>query len=250
MRLTVVGCSGSAPGPDSAASCYLVEHDGYRVVMDLGNGAIGTLQRYVDVEDVDALFVSHLHTDHFIDICALYVALKYRPQGPPARSLPVYGPPGTLARVTAAYGTPDADENLPVLFDFRTVPTGSFELGPFRATSARMAHPVPCHGLRLDADGHAVAYSGDTGPTPALVDLARGADLLLAEASFRDGDANPPALHLTGAEAGEHAARAGVGQLVVTHVPPWFDRERAKAAAAERFAGPTQAATPGLTVDL
>ena len=78
MRLTVVGCSGSFPGPDSAASCYLVEADGFRVLLDLGNGALGPLQRYADIYAVDAVLVSHLHSDHFIDLCSYYVALRYR----------------------------------------------------------------------------------------------------------------------------------------------------------------------------
>ena len=95
MRLTVVGCSGSFPGPDSPASCYLVEQDGYRVVLDLGNGALGQLQRYVSLDDVDAVLISHLHVDHVIDLCSYYVARRYRPAGPlaaAARRRPVWHP--------------------------------------------------------------------------------------------------------------------------------------------------------------
>src|SRR5207342_2476687 len=82
VKLTVVGCSGSFPGPDSPASCYLVEEDGCRVVLDLGNGALGRLQRHVSLDDVDAVIISHLHVDHVIDLCSYYVARRYRPDGP------------------------------------------------------------------------------------------------------------------------------------------------------------------------
>jgi ribonuclease BN (tRNA processing enzyme) len=95
-----------------------------------------------------------------------------------------------------------------------------------------------------------LAFSGDTAPTPALVEIARGADVLLCEATFRDGDQNPPGLHLTGREAGEHAAAAEVGSLVVTHVPPWEDVERARAEAAKTFDGPVMAARSGLVLDV
>ncbi len=109
MRLTVVGCSGSFPGPDSAASCYLVEADGFRVLLDLGNGALGPLQRYADIYAVDAVLVSHLHSDHFIDLCSYYVALRYRDPDVPPQPVAVHGPAGTLARLGAAYGTTEAE---------------------------------------------------------------------------------------------------------------------------------------------
>lgn len=247
MRLTVVGCSGSYPGPTSAASAYLVEHDGFRLVVDLGNGALGPLQRYVDPADVDAVFLSHLHVDHCIDVCSYYVALQYRPGGFDGPPIPVHGPVGAGAHLARAYGTPDAAANLERVFDFRPVVAGVSEIGPFRVTTAQMAHPVECFGVRLEADGVALAYSADTAPTDALVDLARGADLLLAEASFLDGDDNPPGLHLTGQQAGEHAVRAGAGRLVVTHVPPWHDALRSLDAATAAFAGPVDLAAPGAT---
>src|SRR6478609_11760508 len=107
MRLTVVGCSGSFAGPDSPASSYLLqaEHEGrtWSIVLDLGNGALGPLQRYVDLADIDAVFVSHLHPDHCVDVCGLYVTRKYRPGGPLPARLPVHGPTGTAQRVSLMY---------------------------------------------------------------------------------------------------------------------------------------------------
>ena len=81
MRLTIVGCAGSFPGPDSASSCYLVEHDGFRMLVDLGSGALGPLQRHLDLRDVDAVLLSHLHADHCFDLSGFYVVSKYHPTG-------------------------------------------------------------------------------------------------------------------------------------------------------------------------
>ena len=246
MRLTVVGCSGSFPGPDSPASCYLVEEDGFRVVLDLGNGALGPLQRHVALDDVDAVLISHLHVDHVIDLCSYYVARRYRPCGPLAR-LRVVAPSGTRAYLARAYGT--TVEALDEVFVFETH-SPEVEVGPFRLTTARVAHPVEAYGLRLSASGRSLTYSGDTGPCRELVDLACGTDLLLAEASFVEGDLNPPDLHLTGSQAGAAAAAAGAGRLVVTHVPPWHSPAHALEEARATYSGPAQAAVADLVITL
>jgi ribonuclease BN (tRNA processing enzyme) len=113
-----------------------------------------------------------------------------------------------------------------------------------------MNHPVETYALRLEAGGRSITYSGDTGLTPALSDLACGTDVLLAEASFVDGQDNPQDLHLTGVQAGAAAAAAEARRLVVTHIPPWNSRDRAVAEARTTFEGPIDAATPGLVLDL
>ena len=94
MRLTVIGCAGSFPGPDSPASCYLVEADGFRMLLDLGNGALGVLQRHAGLYDIDAICLSHLHGDHCLDMSSYWVARTYAPGGPKP-PVPVYGPAGT-----------------------------------------------------------------------------------------------------------------------------------------------------------
>ena len=242
MRLTIVGCSGSAPGPDGPSSAYLVEQDGFRLLLDLGSGAFGALQRHVDPAQVDAVVLSHLHADHCLDLTAMVVHRRYVVAGLPP--LPVLGPEGTHDRLALAYD-PAAPDGLRDVFDVRTVTPGERELGPFRLRFARVAHPVPTHAVRISAGGRDLVYSGDTGPSDALVELATGADVLLCEASFPDDEPRPPDLHLTGREAGEHADRAGVGRLLVTHVPPWADRDRILAEATAAHPGPTTAVTAG-----
>jgi ribonuclease BN (tRNA processing enzyme) len=116
---------------------------------------------------------------------------------------------------------------------------GGWTLGPFEVTTARTAHPVECYAVRLTADGRSLVYTGDTGPSADVVELARGAEVLLAEAAFAEGPDLPAGLHLTGRQAGEHAAAAGVGRLLITHVPSWIDADAQLAAAREVF-GPTE----------
>ncbi len=245
MRLTVIGCSGSIPGPDSPASSYLVEAEGFRLLLDLGNGALGALARHVPIESIDAVALSHLHPDHCFDVCAYYVARRYAPGGP-LPPIPVYGPEGAAERLARAYDMPP-DPGMSGEFTFQRYPEGAFEIGPFTAQVTRVAHPVPAYAIRLTYGGSTLAYSGDTGPSERLVKIASNADVLLAEASFQHGEDNPPDLHLTGREAGEHAARAAVGRLLLTHIPPWGDPARAHAEAAEVFTGPIELAVSGVS---
>ena len=252
MRLTIIGCSGSYPGPASAASCYLVEatDEGrrWRILLDLGNGSLGTLHRYLDPLAVDAVFLSHLHPDHFLDLCGYYVLRKYHPDGPQPR-IPVWGPRGTAGRAASVYGLPEKP-GMREQFDFFEYDAEPIKLGPFRITATPMSHPVDAFGLRVQAGEKVLAYTGDTGPGPALADLASEADLLLAEASFREGVENPQNLHLTGRQAGEAAALAGVGTLVLTHIPPWYSPQAAFDEARPVFHGRLELAATGATYDL
>jgi len=251
MRLTVVGCSGSYPGPDSAASCYLLEADldgrTWRVLLDLGSGALGALHRHVDPLAIDAVLLSHLHADHCLDLTGYYVLRKYHPTGPQPR-IPVWGPEGTADRMARAYDLP-AEPGMTGEFDFRTW-DAPVQIGPFTVEAIPVVHPVPAYGLRVSVEGTTVAYSGDTGPCPALDRVADGADLFLAEASFERETPNPADLHLTGADCGDVARRAGAKSLVITHVPPWHDGEVALREAAELYDGPLDLAHAGAVYDL
>ncbi|GAA0667651.1 MBL fold metallo-hydrolase [Kitasatospora atroaurantiaca] len=248
MKLTVVGCSGSFPSADSPCSSYLVEADGFRAVLDLGNGALGALQQHCGLYDVDAILLSHLHADHCIDLCAYWVARNYRLEGCPD-PLPVYGPHGTPERLARAYDMPE-DPGMKEVFDFRTLTEGTFDLGPLRITAVPVNHPVEAYAFRIEHDGRSLVYSGDTGVCAELVELARGTDLFLCEAAFTHGKEDYEAVHLNGRQAGEHAAAAGVGRLVLTHIPPWTDASANRRDAAAVYPGPVELARAGAVYEL
>ncbi len=238
-----MGWAGSYPGPDSPASCYLVDTGDFRLVLDLGNGAVGALQRYTSLTDVDAICLSHLHADHCMDMIGYSVFQNYHPDGqqPP---IPVYGPPGTADRLTQALGS--HSKGMGEAFAFGTLTPGTIEIGPLRITTAWMRHPVETFGFRIEHGSQVLAYSADTGPCDELVALARGADLLLAEASFTDGPDLPPDLHLTARQAAEHATAAGAGELVLTHLVAWNDPAVTLEQAAAAYSGPVRLASSGL----
>ena len=253
MRLTVIGCSGSYPGPESPASCYLVEsaHEGVtsRILLDLGSGALGALHKYVDPLEVDAVFLSHLHPDHCSDMSGYYVMRKYHPSGAQPR-IPVYGPTGTAKRMAGLYGLPESP-GMTEEFDFhRLDESASTQFGPFTISVAKVVHPVDAYAIKVEDGSSSFVYSGDTAPSDALVRLAKGADLLLAEASFREGEENPDGLHMTGREAGSAAAQAGVAKLVLTHIPPWHDPQRALVEARPEYDGSLELARSGATYEL
>ena len=253
MQLTVIGCSGSVSGPDSAASCYLVQapFQGrlYSLVLDLGPGAFGALYNHLEPSEVDAVGLSHLHPDHCLDLCALFVASRYAATAPWPRML-VYGPSGTVGRMLRAYQVDGGAEPGPSMaehFDYRDWRDVQ-QIGPFTVATARVAHPVEAYAVRVQENvpgGGSLVFSGDTGPCQELVVLAASADLLLCEAAFLDRPDNPPGLHLSGRQAAEAAAAAGVGALVLTHIPPWHDREQVLAEARPHFAGSVELARPG-----
>jgi len=245
MRLTVIGCSGSIPSTDSPASCYLLEAEGFRLVLDLGSGALGPLQRYVAVHQVDAVALSHLHADHFIDMCSLWVARNWSPEGTLPR-LPVYGPAEAARRVSMANDDPDVSG----VYDFAALAPGVRQIGPFTVTVVHVAHPVETFAYRFEYGGRALVYSGDTGPCPALTELARSADVLLCEAGFPELPDLPPDLHLCGSQAGQHAAAAGAGQLILTHLSRHEDPAQNLAAARDAFPGPVTLAAPGQVIGL
>ncbi|MFG3252618.1 MBL fold metallo-hydrolase [Streptomyces sp. NPDC048172] len=251
MRLTVLGGSGAWPTADQGCGGFLVEHDGFRLLIDPGYATFSRLLASGhSAHAVDAVLVSHGHPDHCADLNPLLRARQLADA--PAPPLPLHAPRGALDAVLAL----DKRSMLAGsyrLHEFWPEQGGTcFEIGPFRVEASLLPHFVPNAGLRLTApDGTVLAYTGDTGPSPDVARLARDADLFLCEATYvhevpDPGDA--PYL-LTAALAGTYAERAGARELLLTHLWPGTAPAAALASAAVRFGGPTRVTAPGLTVE-
>lgn len=249
MKLTIIGCAGTFPGPESGCSSYLLEQDGFRLLIDAGNGSTGMLQRSIGLLDLDAVVISHLHGDHYLDLVTYTYARRYHPAGSPG-PLPVYGPSDTAEHIAGAFGRPVGDL-LGEVYDFRSLSrTGNLDIGPFAIELAPVNHPVETYGMRISAGGRTLTYSADSAPCDELVKLARETDLFLCEASYLHGEDNPPNIHLTGREAAEHAIRADAGQLLLTHLVPWGDRDRTLGEASRVYPGDIHVASTGAVFDV
>ncbi len=248
MELRVLGSGGTWPRPAGATSGYLVLHDGFTLWVDAGTGTFARLQEHVAISDIGALLISHAHPDHFVDVYPCFYARHYGHLGPPG--LPLYAPEdfwGHMASLVSEEGRDVASS----AFDVRaTRPGASFEIGPFRVRTFEMAHiGVQSMGYRIEAGDATLAYTGDTGPSDEVVKLADGADLLLSEATWRHGDGLLP-FHMSARQAGEHAARAGAGALLLTHIWPTLDVDDSREEASGAFAGEIAVARGGMGLEV
>jgi ribonuclease BN (tRNA processing enzyme) len=246
MRLTVLGGCGAWPEAGQACSGYLVEYDGYRLLVDAGYATVPRLLELVDADQVDAVFISHGHPDHCADLNPLLRAraLRVDPPGP----LPVYAPPGALDAVLAL-DRPGMLDDACVRHEF--IAGVRLDIGPFHAETRLLPHWMPNAGVRLTAGGRVLAYTGDSGPSPDVVELARDADLLLAEATYVDQVPEDSQRYLSSAtQTGRQATAAGVRHLLLTHLLPGTDPGAARAAAGDEYDGAVGVATAGLIVDL
>jgi ribonuclease BN (tRNA processing enzyme) len=233
MRLTTFGGCGGYPSAGRACSGYLVEHDGFRVLIDPGYAVVPRLLQTTSANDIHAVLVSHGHPDHCADLNPL---LRARALGddPPPR-LPVYAPTGALDAVLAL-DRPGMLDDAVTVNEF--APGDQLATGPFEIKTWLLPHWLPDAGLRLEADGQVLAYTGDTGPSPDLIPLAREADVFLAEATYPHSVPAGSARYLSSArDAGRIAARAGVKALVLTHLWPGTSPHETVEAAAREFSG-------------
>ena len=246
MRLTVLGGCGAWPEAGQACSGFLVEHDGFRLVLDLGYATVPRLLGRAAPGQVDAVFISHGHPDHCADLNPLLRARVLRDDA--AGALPVYALPGALDAVLAL----DRPGMLAGALELTKLSPGErLEIGPFRAQTWLLPHSVPNAGVRLAAGEVVLAYTGDCGPSPLLAELAAQADLLLAEASYVDQVPQDLQRYLSSAaQAGRRAAQAEARRLLLTHLLPGTDPAAARGAATSNYAGHVGVAAPGLVLDL
>jgi ribonuclease BN (tRNA processing enzyme) len=261
VRVTVLGKSPSWQDAGGACSGYLIEEGGAALLLDCGNGVFAKLRERIDYTEVDAILLSHLHADHFLDVVPYAYALTYAPRQQP---VPVPPWPGTdhparprliaprgatemFRRVVGAWGQEDLIESAFAIEEYEA--NDEIEIGPLRVTFREVPHFVATHAVDLTstAGGGRLTYSADCSPNDALVEFARGTDLLLVEATLPRPERTGRRGHLTPAEAGDHARRAGAKRVVLTHISDELDQLWAKSEAVDAFGGPVDVAREGAT---
>ncbi len=228
VKLTVLGSAGSHPGNGRACSSYLISAGDHHLLLDCGNGSVANLMDAVDPADIDAIIISHLHPDHFVDLYGLHYALRFHQDG--AKKVDVHAPAGARELLPSLL-LGDAGESFLRHLPLHVVSAGDLlEIGPFEVELFAANHPIETVASRVSVDGRIVAFSGDSGRTDELIACADSADLFICDSTWVSRDAPfPEGVHMTGTEAGQHASAAGAQQLMVTHVFPQREPEQAAA---------------------
>lgn len=247
MKLTVLGKSPSWEDAGGACSSYLVEEGGTTLLVDCGSGALGKLRARIDYRDLDAIVISHFHADHLLDLVPLACALRYGPASRdgtrPPRLLAPRGAGEFFDRLGVALGD---DDLITATFPLEQYePRSRTPVGPIEVRTHPVPHVGPTHAIELIAPGGGRIVFGADGPaSDELTEAARGADLLIAEATLPDPEPGP-GVHMSAAEAGRLARAAGAGRLVLTHISDELDLGRSREVAAGEFGGEVEVAAEG-----
>jgi ribonuclease BN (tRNA processing enzyme) len=259
----VLGKSPSWQDAGGACSGYLIQAGETTVLLDCGNGVFAKLRERVDYVDVDAVILSHLHADHWLDLIPYAYALVYAPkqQPVPVHTWPgtdtparprLIAPPGareTFRQVVGAWGNEDLVELAFRIEEYE--PGATVEVGEIRASFHPVPHFIDTFAVNVSSDGTGkLTYSADTRPGEEIVEIARDADLLLVEGTLPRPERTGIRGHLTPEEAGEHAKRAGAKRVVITHISDELGDEWAREQAERGFGAPVEVAREGATYDL
>jgi len=257
LQVRVLGKSPSWQDAAGACSGYLVEQDGFRLLLDCGNGVFSKLRAVIDYVDVDVVLISHLHADHFLDLIPYSYALSYAPRQQP---VPVDGWPGTdsparpdlyvphggpeiLRRVVGCWGQEDLVDTAFTVQEYGA--QQDLTLGPFHVRFCEVPHFTLTHAVQLSCQGSRFTYGADCRPNSELVRFAQDTDVLMVEATLPRPERTGVRGHLTPREAGEHGRLAAAQRLVLTHYSDEMDAEWAGREAAEAFGGPVEMAVEG-----
>ncbi len=258
MRVTVLGKSPSWQDAAGACSGYLAQEQGSNVLLDCGNGVFSKLRGICDYVDVDAVVITHMHADHFLDLVPFSYALRYAPRQQP---LPVAGWPGTadparprlylpaggsevLRRVVSCWGPEDLIDTAFAVHEYTVDEVLS--LGPLTLRFCEVPHYVATFAVELGCHEARFTYGADCRPNDDLVRFATDTDLLLIEATLPRPERDGIRGHLTAHEAGEHGRGAGAHRLVLTHFSDELDPELMQADGADGFGGPVDLAAEGV----
>jgi ribonuclease BN (tRNA processing enzyme) len=264
MRVTVLGKSPSWPDAGGACSGYLIEDDTTRLLLDCGNGVFSKLRERLDYVELDAVLISHLHADHILDLIPFAYALIFSPRQQP---VPVAGYPGTdsparprlivpeggreaFRQLVGAWGKEDLIETAFELVEYGA--DSEVEVGSLRIRFHEVPHYIPTHAVLMSSvnGGGTFVYGADCRPGEELVEAARGADLLIVEATLPRPERTGVRGHLTPGEAGDHARRAGAKRVVLTHISDELDADWAREEGSEAFGAPVEVAAEGASYEV
>ncbi len=254
MRLTVLGAGPAYTDREGASgAAYLVTEGSTRILLDLGQGSFQRIFREVPPEDLEAIVVSHLHPDHFIDLVPLRHYLRYH-LVPPGR-MRVLGPGALGARLDALHDDPSFTSGA---LDVEAIGLAAHRIGDLEVRAARVSHTDDSYGVRVGPAAHAdrdprsagLVYSGDCGRADDLRALIAEGDTLLAEVSFGPGPVPGDVLHLDGPAVGRLAASSGIARVLLTHLQMGFDPDETVASVRAEFGGPVAFVWPGSQVEL
>jgi ribonuclease BN (tRNA processing enzyme) len=250
----VLGSSCSIPRPGRACSSYLVQYAGATIAADLGTGSFSNLLAHGSLSDLDAVIISHMHADHFLDVVPMRYALKYG-NARRSRRVLLYLPPGgedLLRRLTSAFHPESSADFMSEVFDIRAYdPQAALEVGEVVVRFAATRHYIATYAMRFETGTKSLTYSADTAPEDAVTRLARGTNLFICEATLSSAaEVELPLGHSSARQAAEMAAAAGVERLLLTHYPLTLDAAAMAAEARERFGGSLQVADDGFSYTL
>ncbi|MFN2612479.1 MAG: MBL fold metallo-hydrolase [Solirubrobacterales bacterium] len=263
MKVTVLGKSPSWQDVGGACSGYLIQTGDSNVLLDCGNGVFGKMREHIDYVDLDAVLISHLHADHWLDLVPYSYALTYAPKQQPVpvhtwsgtdtpASPRLIAPPGAaemFRQVVGAWGNDDLIENAFELSEY--APGDTVEVGELRATFLEVPHFMQTFAVDLSTpDGGRVTYGADSRPGDEIVEIARDTDLLFIEATLPRPERTGIRGHMTPAEAGEHARHAGAKRVVLTHISDELGDEWARTEAEKAFKGPVEVAREGVAYEV
>lgn len=261
MELTILGGSAATPNGGDASAGYLVSSGTTSILIDCGSGVVSKLRARCDPRTLSSVVISHLHSDHTLDLIALRYGLQYAPPGPGA-AIPLHLPPrgiDFLTRLGDIFALGNEQPTgfwdgvfAPHEYSDQLASGGPLLIGDLSLRFAPMVHYIPAWAIRVEevSTGRVLTYSADTGPAAPLAEFAAASDLFLCEATLlrqAPGTDLTHAGHLTASEAGTIATEAGAGRLVLTHLWAELGFEHYLADARTTFAGQVDIARSGVT---
>ena len=250
MRLTILGTGSARPVGDSAQSGVLVQSGEPSILFDIGSGIAKQLEARVGATNLAGLFIGHYHADHWIDIGPMRYRFPWAEDAP--RKLPVFLPPGgreKLAHLAAAIN--ERPTFFEPAFDITEYESGQrFQVGEISVVPQAVGHYVPAWSMDITGpNGERIVYAGDMGPSEEVIQLARGAEVLILEATLEDGSTDDTRRgHLDTPEAIDHVARSGVKQGFLVHY--WSERRDIIRRLCEASGVPVQPGVTGLVAEI